>query len=377
MRPVRASVLVLVLSVLAIGPSVAGAASAAPSGPPRPVAVIPLPSQFDDASSMAIDPLTHRLYASSSGTFQIHEIDLTTNTIVSTVSLHEQPCQIAVNPATNRVYVTLDRCPPIVPLAGTGAPSAAPGGRPATTPGTGSLLVLDGASLAPLAQIPTGFGPDSVAVDALANKIYVGNAGCVINNPPFFVPDNSVTAIDGSTNVGTKIQAGPLSIFTTLDAVSVEPTLHQVYASFFNGLVTTIDGTTNTVSGKLHSAFGAVDMDTNASTHRLYVATSEGPVSVFDAQTGAFVANVTLPGDQVGHVGTFIAVNPTLNRAYVSKSFCQSPCTVPDVWVLDGATNTAPVSFTVRITPSSLATDPTTNRLYMGAGQSILVFQDS
>src|SRR5579859_6788980 len=59
-------------------------------------------------------------------------------------------------------------------------------------------------------------GPRAVAVNAMTNRIYVGN-----------YDDNTVSVIDGSTNtvMGSPIRIGD----NILDAIAVNPTTNRVY----------------------------------------------------------------------------------------------------------------------------------------------------
>ncbi|HWP28487.1 MAG TPA: hypothetical protein VNM50_03010, partial [Chloroflexota bacterium] len=90
---------------------------------------------------------------------------------------------------------------------------------------------------------------------------------------------------------------------------------------------------------------------------RLYVANSSaGTVSVVDGDTNMIVATVA-----VGAGPRDVALNPTLNRIYVSNA----GATGNTVSVLDGATNAVLATVPVGSRPGALAVNPTTGRVYV------------
>lgn len=115
------------------------------------------------------------MYAINGGTSNVTVIDGSTNTVMTSVSLGAQPSDIAINTATNKIYVV---CP----------------SGPA---GVGEIDVIDGAtnSLKQIRQSsvegPLVEGPFAVAVNKTTNRIYVAN-GPLASNP--------LTIIDGSTD---------------------------------------------------------------------------------------------------------------------------------------------------------------------------------
>ncbi len=84
-------------------------------------------------------------------------------TILATAPVGNGPYGIAVNPTTNRVYVTND--------------------------GDNTVSVLDGSTNSVIATVPVGLCPQQVAVNPTTNRVYVSNAY-----------DNTVSVIDGNAN---------------------------------------------------------------------------------------------------------------------------------------------------------------------------------
>jgi YVTN family beta-propeller protein len=76
-------------------------------------------------------------------------IDGATNTVVATVPVGYDPEDVAVNPATNRIYTA--------------------------NYDTGNVSVIDGATNTVVATVPAGSHPYGAAVNLIANRVYVAN----------------------------------------------------------------------------------------------------------------------------------------------------------------------------------------------------------
>lgn len=114
-------------------------------------------SEYFQRIGVAVNPVTGMAYATYTGDGSIAFIDGQSNQIVRQFQLPEQAQKwVAVNPATNRVYV---KC-------------------------TGGVVVLDGTSGARLGVIP---GQYDIAVNQEANRIYLAQ-------------DNKFRVVDGWTN---------------------------------------------------------------------------------------------------------------------------------------------------------------------------------
>ncbi len=121
------------------------------------------------------------------------------DTATAAISAGTNPMAVAVNPATNKVYVA--------------------------NGGSNDVTVIDGATNA-TTTVTAGTGPQAVAVNPATNKVYVANYA-----------SNNVTVIDGATNATTTVAAG-----THPRAVAVNPATNQIYvANFVSSNVTVID----------------------------------------------------------------------------------------------------------------------------------------
>ena len=235
--------------------------------------------------TLAVNTVTHKVYAANQFTNDLTIIDGTTNTS-TTIPVGTSPFAVAVNEQTNLVYV---------------ANSA-----------DNTVSVIDGASNTVVATVPVGNGPAAIAVNPVTNKIYVGNAQGETGH--------SVTVIDaGSANATTTVQTGTaplaLAINTVTDKVYVENTTTGVTSN----TLTIIDGTTNSTSS-VATGNGALGIAVDSTLNRVYAANGlNDNVIVIDAASGNSATN--LP---TGSGSGYIAINPVTHEAYVTDYLAAS-----------------------------------------------------
>src|SRR5258708_14825574 len=139
-----------------------------------------------------------------------------------------------------------------------------------------------------IATVEVNGGPRAVAVNAVTNRIYVGN-----------YDDNTVSVIDGSTNtlLGNPIPIGD----NVLDAIALNPTTNRVFVLTVNvkssdkiGAVSVIDGSTNTVLGSpIPVGHQPLAIAVNPTTNRVYVSNFEDDtVSVIDGRTNTLLGSL-------------------------------------------------------------------------------------
>src|SRR5439155_3431413 len=105
---------------------------------------------------------------------------------ISNIRVGSGPTAIAVNAATNRIYVANSE--------------------------SGSVSVIDGKNDSVIATLSVGPRPYVVAVNPATNHIYVSNTF-----------SNLITVIDGATNSATTVKA------SSADAIAVDSRLDKVY----------------------------------------------------------------------------------------------------------------------------------------------------
>ncbi len=231
-------------------------------------------------------------------------------TVTATVSVGSGPNSVAVNPVTNKMYVT--------------------------NPNSNNVTVIDGATNT-TATVATGTTPVAASVNTVTNKIYISNAG-----------SSNVTVIDGATNTTTTVATG-----ANPDSLAVNPITNKIYVSNqVSGTVTVIDGATNATTT---ITVGAAPLPAvvNPVTNKVYVANNHGgTVTVIDGATNA-TTTVTVGAGPDG-----LALNPVTNKIYVPNF------NTNNVTVIDGATN-ATSTVAVGTNPFGVALNPVTNQIYI------------
>jgi len=280
---------------------------------------------------IAGNPASGKVYIGRVGAFPTGDIivinDQTTN-ISATLPVSYQPSAIAVNQATNRIYV--------VPWA------------PVDT-----MYIINGLTdnLTEVVASSQSFYRMDVAVNQVTNKVYI--AGYMWAGGPY--------------NIYLSIFRGDTYTYTpTLDLgsgsnwaprIAVVTSTNKIYVTGQNAVLV-IDGSSDVVSSTIPVGLYPQDIAVNPTTNYLYVANRDSnSVSVIDGLSDSVVATVT-----VGISPKAIALNPMTNRIYVANNGDGT------VSVIDGASNIVSTTVSVGGTPSMLAVDTALNRVYVGTG---------
>ncbi len=191
------------------------------------------------------------------------------------------------------------------------------------------------------ARLAAGGNPAAVAVDPVANRIYVAN-----------MDSASVTVIDGASNAASKIAAG-----TNPSAIAVNPATKRVYvANQGSDTVTVIDGATGSTT-TVAVGSGPIALAVNPSTNRIYVANRNGTdITVIDGASNAVSAIHT-----GGTLAMAIAVNPVTDKVYVANFSSNT------VSVVNGAAHALEATIAVPRGPGRVAVNPVTNKVYIGS----------
>ena len=268
--------------------------------------------------SVAVNPVTNKVYVTNySSTGSVTVIDGTNNTTV-TVPTGVESYPVAVNPVTNKVYVA----------------------------NIAYLTVIDGASNSTATVIADNWRntlfPNSVAVNPVTNKVYVANMGSEPNYA------GSVTVIDGATNSIAILVAGATPYF-----VAVNPVTNKIYvANSGSNNVTVIDGATNSTATVV-AGVTPYSVAVNPVTNKIYVANrGSNNVTVIDGATNSTATVVA------GSEPYYVAVNPVTNKVYVANRGSNN------VTVIDGSTNSTS-SVSAGSGPSSVAINQLTNKIYV------------
>lgn len=273
---------------------------------------------------IGINPNTNTIYVTHSGpdssTDAVMVIDGNRGSL-SQVRVGSGPDDIAINVATNKIYVCNRQ--------------------------DNSVTVIDGNTNSPTTAVRVGKDPISVAVNQDTNKIYVANSD-----------DNSVTLIDGKSNVTTDIKMSGKPHY-----VAVNSATNKIYvASSDPANITVIDGKTDKVliaipDGDILGRPFAIAIDNVR--NKIYVTdTGSNDLMIIDGATS------TARRVPVGRNPHYLAVNTVTNKVYVPN--------LDDftVTVIDGATLE---STTVRagFGPTAVAVDSTLNKIYVTSQHSL------
>jgi YVTN family beta-propeller protein len=138
---------------------------------------------------VAVNPATNRIYVGNRGDDTVSVIDGETNAVVATIPVWYEPWGVAANPTTNRIYVSSR---------------------------SDTVSVIDGATDAVVATVPVGEEPQGVTANPTTNRIYVANYG-----------GHSVSVIDGATN--TVVATVPVGYKGK--GVAANPTTIRIYVA--------------------------------------------------------------------------------------------------------------------------------------------------
>lgn len=289
-------------------------------------------------TAVVLNPVTNRIYASVGNTspatpFRVTVIDGMKDTVITDVTDPTNglliPVDMAVDPATNKIYVS-------------------------DASGPNTVSAIDGTTNA-LTDISLGGslgGPESIAVDPVSNRVYVN-----------LVQSNKVVALDGTTHVATTLPLPGSAAGNSPISLGVNPVTDKIYVTSTGDFVGVIDGADYATATVTTPAFTS-GVAVNIATHRAYVTTGTTSASVIeiDEPTNTTTTVVT------GVAPNAVAVNPLTNEIYAANF------STNNVTVIDGATRTS-ASVPVGKGPNSIVVNPTTNKIYVAnyQGSSVTV----
>jgi len=226
---------------------------------------------------LAVDPKTDRVYVSNQSDDNVSVIDGSTNSLLTTVKVGHSPNGIAVNPKTNRIYVA--------------------------NLNSGTLSIINGDRLT-ISSLWVGFNPAKVAVNSVSNRVYV-----TLENQ-----NGSLAVIDGKKRqVETTIPLPPFPLSVAVDSHS-----NRVYVGDFLcvcGEISVVDGATNELMNEIFlsgsSMLVGVALD---SKHQVAYATDENSgFYLIDLASGSIlgeVGSLNSPNEVIAIPGTTLAVEP-------------------------------------------------------------------
>lgn len=328
-------------------PTATATATATPTRTPSPTVTATPKSQrivvpgMQHPNGLAVDRRSGMIYVSSRDNDRVYVLDRRTRAAVTSIAVPRLPFGLAANALTHRVYVPCFD--------------------------DGRLAVIDGETNTVMALLDVGVEPTYAAVNESTNRVYVVSHA------------NRLYGIRGSDNVIWRVvRTDGIGAF----GVAVDPVANRVYVSHRDtGTVTVFDGATlDPVPGSTLNTRGIpYVMAVDATNRRLYVYV-RGPhsdptrVQIYNLNTApaALLAEVEIPyGGTDGGGG--IAVDPATRRVYVTNSLDNT------LSILDGKVGTVVATIPVGTDPFALAFDARTGEIWVGnrAGNDLFVFTDT
>lgn len=313
---IAGTLLILCISIIANAPPPTGVSADTP-GFPNIITSIAL----DAPRGVAVNPTTNRIYTGTAST-SLAVIDGTTNQVVTTIlgisggSINE----VAVNSATNRVYV---------------------GSYTSAT--SGAIAIIDGSSNTILTTRITG-DIYELQVNSATNRIYYTQR----SPAGYFV----VTA-DSNANTITSI---PIQGAIVGGELRINETTNRVYHVDDKGLAV-YDADLHLITKiELWQDGAPYRLTLNPNTNRAYVGVLSGSlrVIVIDTVTHAIVTRAdTISG---GMAGFALIANPKSNHVFVQA--------MSRLFLLDGATNTITADSPFNNDFGGMALNAGSNRIY-------------
>jgi YVTN family beta-propeller protein len=316
MRIVR--LLLALAMVAAFGANAAGAAKN----------VIATLAAGNTPRAVAVNAATNRIYVANEFSNDVTVIDGASNLVVATVKVGPRPQYIAVSAVTNRAFVS--------------------------NGGDATLSIIDGATLAVKTLDIGGSGP--IAINERRNQVYVVRLG---NN-------DEVTIVDGAKLTWYTAATDSYSP----REVAVDEAADRMYVVHYaSGDIRSVDLASTsdfppTVSIGVWSRPTSIALNTNSK--RLFVIGEDprGPISIVDTASNKGIASFAPAGHAQAPRG--VAANPATNKAYAAFA--------NEIAVIDGNTNA--VTFLSMPTPVAVAVNAGTNRVYAPSASGTLTVID-
>ena len=250
----------------------------------KEVALIPV---GDGPQGVAVDAATNRVYVVNVRDQTVSVIDGNANRVIDTITGFDyRPRLIAINPITNMIYVGNHGNGAGTTLAVINGSLTAsfrtylwgmdptvlqwtpsPTGFTPANDTSNTVSVVNGSTNTVIATVPVGLLPRNIAVNIVTNLIYVSNSG-----------SNTVSVIDGVTN--ELIRTIPVG--DTPRGLSVNPLSNQVYLANLGGnSFSVIDGAADNVLSTIAVGQGPGSTAFDSTVNRAYVVNSlDASVSV-------------------------------------------------------------------------------------------------
>lgn len=242
-------------------------------------------------------------------------------------------------------------------------------GQPSPADPKGRLVLLDRGTMQVLASAEVGYGPRSVAVNPVTNRVYVANAGTGL--PQHY----TVTVLDATTLQ----RIAEIPVGQAPADVAVNTRTNRVYvANPYQERIQVIDGATNTLRTPILTGPGPNGLAVDESRNTVHVALTHRP-EPFVTAVGSYVddgvhqpvALAPVPlGEPLVQPGD-VAVDPTSNRLYVAG--LGGGGVQPRLLVVDATARTLVKEIPLAGPARAVAVNPDAHRVFVSAQSSITV----
>ncbi len=334
----RPSLLVAALTIIAASLPVVGQ-----------VTVATLPAG-NSPYAVAVNSATNKIYVANAADNTVTVIDGVTNN-TTTVNVGVVPYAVAVNSATNKIYVANLTC--------TASPCAS----------AGTVTVIDGATNN-TATVNVGVQPYTLGVNSVTNQIYVANnCGNDLNCASL----GTVTVINGVTLGATTVNVGAFPF-----APVVNSTTNQIYVANYcgndpscssMGTVTAIDANNNNNTTTVNVGAYPNIVNINANTNQIYATNSCGndlTCSSIGTVTDIDGSSFNTTSINVGYQPYDVEIDAATNMIYAVNTCGNDPTcnSAATITVINGANdNTSTVN--VGYYPYFATIDSTANEIYV------------
>lgn len=266
-----------------------------------------------------LNPITRKAYVANfaSGTVSVLNIDTFQVTRTIVLGAASEPAQVAVNRATNRIYVTLH--------------------------GRGQVAVIDGATDGSPVMVDVGAGAFDVVVEPVFNQVFVSarDAGYI-------------AVLDGATS--TEIISRRVFLGGQPYMMAIDGTLSRFYAVYAPNGATTPNRRPGSILGFLPPKARPAAGDPNL-------------VAVFELKPGDLGRISTLTMGAAGpDGGVGLAANPTTTHFFVSNSAANSLSVVAGLTLQ--TLNTVPMPGN----PGDIGVNAVLNRIYISNRSANVVY---